>query len=121
MKEIDVAESFALYYEILENADRFIAFDFDNELLEFVFTELATDLNSFYHQNTLNRLLDNGYINNEIEELSTQLRNHYFSMIDADKWDVEKLNNKDAEWIELFSRIKEIKEKVDKYPGLKKY
>lgn len=120
MQEIDVAELFLLYYEVLENADRFAAYDFDNDLTEFVFTDLDTDLSSFYHQDTLTKLLDNDYITKEIEGLSSQLRIHYFSMIDADKWNAKSLNNKDVQWVELFARISNIKDKVDKYyPVLK--
>ncbi|UPT65216.1 MAG: hypothetical protein M0D57_11595 [Sphingobacteriales bacterium JAD_PAG50586_3] len=115
MKEIDVPVSFGYYYVVLENADSFVAFDFDEALTEFVFTDLDTNLHSFYHEETLTKLLDNEYITKEIEGQSTELRNYYLSMVDADQWNVEGLTAKAPEWVELFAKIKALKDKVDQY------
>lgn len=82
----------------------------DDEIIEYeLFEEFDVGVSSFLHENSLNRLLKDTFINNDIKNLCLKLREMYFT-ISEDKRYAESVRN-DIQWAELLKLSDIIKKK----------
>jgi hypothetical protein len=74
----------------------------DNDTIEGIILEdIEPDIRATLYDETLNKLLHNNYINGEIFEKCSELRDKYLLLKDKDKWSIDFIRN-DPEWKEFF-------------------
>jgi len=115
MDNITIEKLNELFIDTLEKCSSRILQKDDDEIEYDLFEEFDIGMRSFLHEESLNRLLSENYINKEIMILSKKLRETALA-IDEDKWNLEEAKTT-KEWADIFylsDRILEIKLDYDK-------
>ena len=79
----------------------------------YVFEEFDVNSITFLHENTLNPLLNEGYISAEVYPLCQLLRKKFRELEGTDLWDVEAVRSA-PEWYELMVLSDKIKSMVNR-------
>ncbi len=110
MKEISLSELNDLFVDTLKKCNTSI-FDKPDEIVENeVLEDFDIGIRSFMHDNTLQKLYDNKYINDEILILSKELREKALA-IPENEWSIEEIRNS-SKWkkvMDLSDRILKLK------------
>ena len=100
MKPISAAELNELFLDTLYRSSSKNLLGSDDEIESDLFEEFDSGAISFLHENTLDRLLEHGFINAEIKNLSLELREKARFLLE-NKRGTEPVKT-DAEWVDLF-------------------
>jgi hypothetical protein len=115
MNTISLQELNDLYVDTLQRATKKLVLEEDEEIEYQLFEEFDVGVHSFLHAESLEKLLKAGFINEEIKNLSLQLREKSIDLLE-NKRDAESVKN-DARWqaaLDLSDKIKSLKLNFDK-------
>lgn len=111
MTQISCTRLFDLFTDALNHFGTFLLNMDAEDIGWHVFEEFDSDSITFLHENTLNRLLDGGYISAEVYPLCQLLRKKFRELEGTDLWDVEAVRSA-PEWYELLVLSDRIKSMV---------
>jgi hypothetical protein len=111
MKQISCAKLFEFFTDTFNHFGTFLL-NADTEDIEYyMFEEFDCDSITFLHENTLDRLLEGGYISAEVYPLCQLLRKKVRELDGTDLWNVEAVRSA-PEWYDLMVLADKIKRKV---------
>lgn len=111
MKQSSCAKLFEFFTDTFDHFGTFLL-NADTEDIEYyVFEEFDCDSITFLHENTLDRLLEGGYISAEVYPLCQLLRKKVRELDGTDLWNVEAVRSA-PEWYDLMVLADKIKRKV---------
>lgn len=108
MKSISVKELFDFYYGTLNRCNFNLRSKSNDEIEYQIFEEFDIEIITFFHEDSLNRLLQANLISEEVFKLSTSLRKQVLKLQDEGEWDIEhfKVSNR---WTDIMNTIEKIK------------
>ena len=80
----------------------------DEDIVYYLFEELDSDATSCLHENTLQKLKRNGYIDEQMLVLCKTLREQYMKLSAQKTWNAEEIR-RNEKWLELFRLADNIK------------
>ena len=111
MNQISCAKLFEFFTDTFNHFGTFLL-NADTEGIEYyVFEEFDCDSITFLHENTLDRLLESGYISAEVYPLCQLLRKKVRELDGTDLWEVEAVRSA-PEWYALMVLADKIKSMV---------
>jgi len=109
---ISLEERYENFKSTIEECGSYLLREADNVIEYNLFEEFSVDVVSFLHEDTLNLLLDEGMIDNDILEKSNELRNNYLQLEKkTDLFNVDSVKTS-AEWKKVLEKSDEIKEMI---------
>ncbi|WP_281228616.1 hypothetical protein [Flavobacterium aquiphilum] len=112
MREITPNESFEFYIDTLSYLDEKNLLNSDEELQKIILEELDSDSHTFLNHFTVNRLVENDLIPQNVAKESIELRKQIRILIDT-KFSIDEIrNNKD--WIKVREIAKNILKDIEK-------
>jgi hypothetical protein len=87
-KKISIEELYDFYMETLKNCGRFILNESDVKISYHIFEQFDIGVITFLHNETLNKLYDADFINNQQLIESQQLRKKVLELQKEDKWNI---------------------------------
>ena len=108
MKQVDVAQLFELFCQTLEHCGMFLLKCERQDIEYYLFEEFDSDSISFLHPNTLNILLEKGYISPDVYSLCKVLNEQFREMEGTHFWNADSVKIH-SEWhliLELSDTIK---------------
>jgi hypothetical protein len=109
MRDITVGELYALYLDTIERCTTELRNRSDEDIRYELFEQFDVGAQSFLHDDSLVRLRDSGYIDNEMVALSQEVRKRWF-VLQPRPWTVEEIRTR-HEWQELFELCDRLKSK----------
>ena len=111
---MDLKDKFEYYLEALSHCGSFLKYCTEDEIEHELFEEFDSDSVSFLHKRTIEPLLKEGLINEEIYKKSLLLREKFRKMEHTRYWNSKsvKINRR---WEEILLLADEIKEKLEIY------
>jgi hypothetical protein len=100
MKEISILELYQLYVDTIGRGTSHLRQEGDEQIAYNLFEEFDIGAHSFLHENSLVRLHDAGYIDDEAVALSKALRERWIAF-QSKSWTFADIKTK-KEWQELF-------------------
>lgn len=113
MEPISCTKAFELFIDTLDHFGTFLLNADTEDIGWCVFEEFDGESITFLHENTLNRLLDGGYISAEVYPLCQLLRKRFRELEGTALWDVEAVRSA-PEWYELLVLADKIKSMVNR-------
>ena len=113
MQPISCAKLFEFFAGTFDHFGTFLLNADTEDIAYYVFEEFDCDSITFLHENTLDRLLEGGYICAEVYPLCQELRKKFRALENTVLWDVEAVRTT-PEWYELMVLADEIKIMVDR-------
>ncbi|MGC7931663.1 hypothetical protein ACP3VS_24070 [Lysinibacillus sp. VIII_CA] len=110
---ISIGESFKLFLETLKHSNSNVLTLSDDLIEYYLLEEFAIEAPAYLSEFTLDRLVNEGIIDEEIFEKSKKLKDVYFSMNQMKVWDSSSIK-KSSEWKEIFSLSDQICELIHK-------
>ena len=111
MKQISLGKLIGFYIETLSQCSTKILKEPD-ELVEcLILEEFIIGATSFLHHTALDKLFENGIIDEIIVEKSKELRTLILAIDGTDLWNIESIRNSD-EWRKIITLSDEIKELI---------
>lgn len=110
---ISIGESFKLFLETLKHSNSNVLTLSDDLMEYYLLEEFAIEAPAYLSEFTLDRLVNEGIIDEEIFEKSKKLKDVYFSMNQMKVWDSSSIK-KSSEWKEIFSLSDQICELIHK-------
>ena len=108
IKDITVSELFQFYMDTLKKCGIYLL-SAENKVIEYnIFEEFDIGLVSFFHKNSLLRLVSGGFINCEVMEKSLKLRCLVNQLQQSDDWNVGAVKKSSA-WREVLDLTDKIK------------
>ena len=112
MNRISCAELFEFFICTLDHFGTFLLKADTEDIGYYVFEEFDVDSITFLHENTLDRLLEGGYISAEVYSLCQLLRKKVRELDGTDLWNVEAVRSA-PEWHKLMVLADKIKAMVN--------
>ena len=112
MESISCTKLFELFIDTLDHFGTFLLKAGTEDIGYYVFEEFDSDSVTFLHENTLDQLLEGGYISAEVYPLCQLLRKRFRELEKTDLWDVEVVRSA-PEWYELMVLADKIKSMVN--------
>ncbi len=112
MNQISCAKLFEFFTDTFDHFGTFLLNADTEDIGYYVFEEFDCDSVTFLHENTLDRLLEKGYISAEVYPLCQLLRKKVRELDGTDLWDVEAVRSA-PEWYELMVLADKIKSMVN--------
>jgi len=110
---ISIGELFKLFLETLKHSNSNVLTLSDDLMEHYLLEEFAIEAPAYLSKFTLDRLANEGIIDEEIFEKSKKLKDVYFSMNQMKVWDSFSIK-KSSEWKGVFSLSDQICELIDK-------
>jgi hypothetical protein len=117
VKEISLKELDALFIDTLERGSMKLLQENDEEIEYQLFEEFDLGVHSFLHIDSLEKLEEAGFINEEIKTLSLELRELSRQLLDSEMIRNPNTVKTNKDWhkvLELSDRIRELKTNFDK-------
>ena len=112
MNEISLAELYDLYLDTVGRCTGELKNRSDEEIEYNLFEEFDVGAHSFLQEDNLTKLRRAGYIDDEMLELSKDVRNRWLDLQNQ-SWTVQDIKSK-KEWQELFDLCDRLKSKSNK-------
>jgi hypothetical protein len=109
MNSISIQELFTFYHDTLFRCSFQLRDQSDDEISYQIFEEFDIGIISFFHEASLNRLLEANLISEEIFKLSSSLREQVLELQDDGEWDIEYFRISDN-WTGVISIVEKIKQ-----------
>ena len=106
MSYISVREQYGLYLDTIGRCSSDLLGQSDEELEHNLYEQFDTGAQSFLHEDTLARLRDAGYIDDEMVALSKDVRNRWFALADEYRYRPTEEIRTNTEWKELFALMR---------------
>lgn len=106
MKELTIGESFNGFFNSLKVKNNLENMT-DQELYNYIFEDFLGDIVAYLSPYTLDRLENEGIIDEDIYSLAKNIRNELFEMINGPLWNVNSVKIS-KEWSEIFEDLKKI-------------
>lgn len=113
MNHISAEKLFEYFLETFDYFGTHLLFMSNQDIMDNLFEEFDANVHSFLHEDSLDVLLEKGFIDQEIYNLSLELRKEYLVLDEQPSWSVSDIKT-DAHWLELMKLADLIKEKVVK-------
>lgn len=106
MKELTIGESFNGFFNSLKVKNNLENMT-DQELYNYIFEDFLGDIVAYLSPYTLDRLENEGIIDEDIYSLAKNIRNELFEMINGPLWNVNsvKISKK---WSKIFEDLKKL-------------
>ncbi len=115
MEGLNTLGKYEMFCYTLNHAGTFLVKSSEDDVGYLIFEELDGDFQAFLCDKNLKELLQNGYIDQHVYELSRKLHDMLQDICVSPLWEVECVTTT-PEWLEilkLFDEIKEIQKKSD--------
>ncbi|WP_137663316.1 hypothetical protein [Enterococcus hulanensis] len=106
MKELTIGESFNVFFNSLKIKNNLENMT-DQELYNYIFEDFLGDIVAYLSPYTLDRLKNEGIIDEDIYSLAKNIRNELFEMINGPLWNVNSVKIS-KEWGKIFEDLKKI-------------
>lgn len=113
MNKITIGKLFELYLDTLNKCGEKTRHMSDELIGYNIFEEFIVGATSFFASNSLNDLLDNGLIDEQIYSDSEKLRKHTLNLDGSNQWDVSSFRSAES-WNEIILLSDKIKEQIRK-------
>ncbi len=112
MEKISAPQLFELFLQTLDYCGMFLLECETQDVEYYLFEEFDSDSISFLHQDSLDRLLDGGYISAEIYSMCLLLHKKFRNLEGASLWNAEAVRSA-PEWYDILSLADRIKSLVN--------
>lgn len=106
LKELTIGESFNGFFNSLKIKNNLENMT-DQELYNYIFEDFLGDIVAYLSPYTLDRLKNEGIIDEDIYSLAKNIRNELFEMINGPLWNVNSVKIS-KEWSKIFEDLKKI-------------
>ncbi len=106
LKELTIGESFNVFFNSLKIKNNLENMT-DQELYNYIFEDFLGDIVAYLSPYTLDRLKNEGIIDEDIYSLAKNIRNELFEMINGPLWNVNSVKIS-KEWGKIFEDLKKI-------------
>lgn len=111
MEKLKIEKLFDFYIDTLEKCGMDIL-DLSNEMIGYyIFEELDIGATTFLYKDNVNRLLDEGFIDDDIYAKSILLREKIMRLQGTKLWNIESVKNT-SEWKEILQLSDDIKQLI---------
>jgi len=111
MEKITVGKLFELYLDTLEKCGEGTK-NLSDEMIEYnIFEEFIVGVTSFLENNSLNDLLNNGLIDEQIYSDSKELRVYTLKLDGSNEWDISSFKNSKS-WEKIIMLSDKIKQQI---------
>jgi len=106
LKELTIGESFNGFFNSLKEKNNLENMT-DQELYNYIFEDFLGDIVAYLSPYTLDRLENEGIIDEDIYSLAKNIRNELFEMINGPLWNVNSVKIS-KEWSKIFEDLKKL-------------
>lgn len=106
MKRLTVGESFDGYLRSLKLRDDVTRMN-DKELYYYIFDEFLGNITAYISFYTLDRLENEGIIDKNIYDISSNIRNELLEMVNGPYWNVNAIKTS-GQWEQIFEKLKKL-------------
>ncbi len=106
MKRLTVGESFDGYLRSLKLRDDVTRMN-DKELYYYIFDEFLGNITAYISSYTLDRLENEGIIDKNIYDISSNIRNELLEMVNGPYWNVNAIKTS-GQWEQIFEKLKKL-------------
>ncbi len=100
MRQITTEELFKFYVSTFNHCGEFLLDLSDEVISTYIFEEFDIDATTFLHHNTLDKLKEAEFIDEEVYSLSQLLREKFRNLEGTPLWNVESVKT-EAEWLKI--------------------
>ncbi|KGR85325.1 hypothetical protein [Lysinibacillus odysseyi] len=106
MKRLTVGESFDGYLRSLKLRDDVTRMN-DKELYYYIFDEFLGNITAYISSYTLDRLENEGIIDKNIYDISSNIRNELLEMVNGPYWNINAIKTS-GQWEQIFEKLKKL-------------
>lgn len=106
MKRLTVGESFDGYLRSLKMCEDVTRMN-DKELYYYIFDEFLGNITAYISSYTLDRLENEGIIDKNIYDISSNIRNELLGMVNGPYWNVNAVKTS-GQWEQIFEKLKKL-------------
>ncbi|MEI5990775.1 hypothetical protein A5881_002280 [Enterococcus termitis] len=106
MKQLTIGDSFNGFLYSLKVKSNIETMN-DQELYDYIFEVFLGDVVAYFNPYTLDRLEKEGIIDEEIYNVSKNIKDELFEMINGPLWNTDSVRNSKI-WTNIFERLREL-------------
>lgn len=106
MKQLTIGDSFNGFLDSLKVKSNIETMN-DQELYDYIFEVFLGDVVAYFSPYTLDRLEKEGIIDEEIYNVSKNIRDELFEMTNGPLWNTDSVRNSKI-WTNIFERLREL-------------
>lgn len=106
MKRLTVGESFDGYLRSLKLRDDVTRMN-DKELYYYIFDAFLGNITAYISSYTLDRLENEGIIDKNIYDISSNIRNELLEMVNGPYWNINAIKTS-GQWEQIFEKLKKL-------------
>ncbi len=112
MRSITIEKLFQMYMSTFNHCGEFLLDLSDEKIGTYIFEEFDIEATTFLHHNTLNKLKNAGFIDEEECSLSEMLRRNFMKLQGTALWNIESVKTT-VEWLEIMQLADRIRISIE--------